>query len=417
VSTVVPGGTNTVTFNANSTEVQVPLVTRTDSLTEANVLRVEVIPTTSYALGRNLRTDVLVYDGPFWTLVELTASQTWPTAFTTFTGLNNGVTDSSGAFTVNPRIVGTGTYFDTVYNTYFSLSSTLVPQAVSFRSTSSEAAWVAGYAGNLARVGLDDGTSWITLPHLSTGASKALAMSSNGTNIAGSSQVSGVDRAVAWFERGFAQDLAGSAADGPGVAYGINTNGVVVGQASLKFGGVSYANRPFRTTGNTAGIIDSGDILPTPEGNGEGVASAINASGVAVGWFSPNDLVTTNSAVLWNVRGPGSSNQTGVDLSVWYPPWQNPASSTHRQSRAVAISDHGAIAGWSGVTITAPKAMYRPYSSASWQDLNDRHFVSYPSGWSLLQAVAVNNQRIIVGQGTLSGSSRGFLLVPRTAGQ
>jgi hypothetical protein len=240
-------------------------------------------------------------------------------------------------------------------------------------------------------------------------------MSSNGTNIAGSSQVSGVDRAVAWFRRGSAQDLASVAADGPGVAYGINTNGVVVGQASLKFGGVSYANRPFRTTGGTAGIIDSGDVLPTPSGNGEGAASAVNAIGKAVGWYRFS-AGSTNRALLWDVRNAGQTNSTGIDLGFWYPPWQSPESATHIVSRGLALSDIGAIGGWSGTSASAQKAVYKPFVNAAWQDLNDRHFVSYPTGWVLEQVVGINNQRIVIGMGSYSGSSRGWILIPRTAG-
>ena len=47
----------------------------------------------------------------------------------------------------------------------------------------------------------------------------------------------------------------------------------------------------------------------------------------------------------------------------------------------------------------------------------DRQFVAYPPGWTLRHANGVNNQWLIIGNGTLSGSVRGYVLVPRVPGK
>jgi hypothetical protein len=373
----------------------------------------------------------MVYDGPFWSLVQLGAVQN-PTAFSTAYGLNNGVTDGSGNLTVQPRVVGTATYYDPIYLLYFPnggtwrypqlsltpLSSTLVPHAVAFRAHSNDMAWVAGYSGNLARIGLEDGSNWSNLPHADTNynVSKAFALSPNATNVAGSSVISGIERAVAWFNRGNPTDLASTAANGPGRALGINNAGVVVGQASLIFQSTSYTNRPFRTAGGTAGIVDQGDILPTPGTNGVGAALAINATGASVGWYRFGTNVNDTSGIIWTARSAAMPNSIGVDLGWWYPTWQTPAASNHKAGQAMSLNDIGGIVGWSGPTNTAPVAVYRPGTGVKWQDLNDRHFVAYPPGWILRHANGINNQKLIIGNGTLNGSARGFVLVPRVPG-
>jgi len=58
-------------------------------------------------------------------------------------------------------------------------------------------------------------------------------------------------------------------------------------------------------------------------------------------------------------------------------------------------------------------------TGAPWRDLNDRHFAfGQPAGWMLQAAVAINSGGTIAGTGVNSaGQTRGFLLVPRTAGQ
>jgi hypothetical protein len=197
---------------------------------------------------------------------------------------------------------------------------------------------------------------------------------------------------------------------------GINNAGVVVGQASLIFQSASYTNHPFRTAGGTAGIVDQGDILPTPSGGGFGAALAVNGAGLAVGWYQFETNSSKTLGVVWKARTVGMPNTMGSVLIPWFPPWQSPETSNHKESQAMSLNDIDGIVGWSGPTNTAPVAVYRPGTGAKWQDLNDRHFVAYPPGWILRHANGINNQKLIIGNGTLYGTARGFVLVPRVPG-
>lgn len=74
IGPVVPGQTNRVTIPANSREATVEIVTVPDNLTESEVVRVVVLPDINYALGSQVQADVLIYDGPYWNVAELSAS-------------------------------------------------------------------------------------------------------------------------------------------------------------------------------------------------------------------------------------------------------------------------------------------------------------------------------------------------------
>jgi len=136
----------------------------------------------------------------------------------------------------------------------------------------------------------------------------------------------------------------------------------------------------------------------------------------------------TSASIQLRHRDHNSTPQDGIDFKVALPRWQlsrAPVSGSSLpaflvdlgwlsrgagildpQSEAKAISSYLSlrVVGWSGSTVTDPNRHAVFHTSTEWKDFNDRHF-THGSGWLLVACV-----------GTLSGSPRGFILLPRTTG-
>ena len=78
---------------------------------------------------------------------------------------------------------------------------------------------------------------------------------------------------------------------------------------------------------------------------------------------------------------------------------------------AYGINAAGQVVGWSYTSGGAYDAFL--YSSGSMVDLNS--LIAPSSGWTLLQANAVNDNGQIVGYGTYEGETEAFLLTPTPA--
>ena len=84
---------------------------------------------------------------------------------------------------------------------------------------------------------------------------------------------------------------------------------------------------------------------------------------------------------------------------------------------ATAINDAGFIGGWSKDATTSKATLWRGAAvNVLAEDLNDPHVVKLGTGWSLESVSAINNNRVIVGNGKYNGKPRGFLMVPLTPG-
>lgn len=160
-------------------------------------------------------------------------------------------------------------------------------------------------------------------------------------------------------------------------------------------------------------IQDADDLPPPPTVPSDmgTFAFNVNAGGQAVGTVKFN--LTDDGAVFWEVRS-GNVNPSGYYLGTW----RHPVGSTPPDIRAfaVGINDQGRIVGRSRSAGGADRAVMRNNYGDSWKDLNDRHFLHGASGWVLRSATAVNNTGYIVGNGTLNGATRDFVLIPRTPG-
>jgi probable HAF family extracellular repeat protein len=240
------------------------------------------------------------------------------------------------------------------------------------------------------------------------------------------------------FSGGREIDLGVLPGDASSVANGINASGVVVGtstpatskvyvsQAFVYAHGVLHGIAPLRSLpgflGATAnGVNDSGVVVgsvgqkvfigatssyvfdgttvtlfATNHGNGNSVATAVNASGVVVGYHSAYSFSV--NAPLHAYRYAGG---TLTDLGTLYP-------SSFASSVALAINTRGVVVGYS----QAPRGVTPPHAAAFFNgkvtDLNA--LLPAKSGWLLEEAEGIDDLGNIVGIGVHGTLQRGFIL-------
>jgi hypothetical protein len=415
----VTGGT--VTFPAGTNRIEVAVVPVADNKWENNLIVAQLLTSPNYALSPSNRLSLLIYDGPYWTVSELNLDSQG----TTTNSLAYAVNDASSAQATGwgsywystggspPYALGTlgGYWTSSTYNylnplyasTYYGLSTSPVK--------------LAGVDGNYA-VLASPGGAWSQLTRLSTNnPSGAWGINSNATQIAGySPNAAGLRRAVVWPGGGTPLDLLGSDGDATGEARAVNVSNVVAGFTTGFFNS-STAQRGFRTVAGTGvTTLTPNDDLPPPSGsNGTNATSsfALSQTGIAVGTHMPN-LLGVNWGGYWPLRASNEPNALAVSLGVWAGPVLG--GEIDNMSSAQSVNSAGAVVGWSGANSTQTRAVYRTGSGSSWRDLNDKHFVHGISGWQLERANSINGNGVIVGNGKLSGTPRGFILTPRTTG-
>lgn len=429
-SAASPYTSATLTIPAGAAVGEVSVVTRADNLTEQNLIVCRLATSTAYAPGVSTSADILIFDGPEWTVTEL--------------NLNNlGTTTSSLAYAVNnaanPAVAGYGTFYNGSYDsrggwwqlpantTYNSLYSPV------YRGLSTSPVKLVGTAGNNAVASNPALTGTFNLAHLSGSfpVSQAWGILADETIIVGNSKNgSGTVRPVTWSGSGSSYaapaDLAGTLDAGwAGTAMGINSARQVVGQQYVEYDSGVTANAAFRSQAGATPVsltFDSdkgeGDILRAPGtmggDNRTAKANSVNSGGAAVGNFYDAFSNSTNS-VFWPATGL-ASDAAATDLKPWRA---KVGTSVDSQSSANSINSSGLIVGWSGNSSGPQRAVHRRVVSSEpreWLDLNDKHFVHGTANWALKEATSINTANTIVGHGTFNGSTRGFILIPRTSG-
>jgi hypothetical protein len=294
-------------------------------------------------------------------------------------------------------------------------------------------------------------------------------ISPDGTKIAGASHkvVSGTPytRPTLWTAGGggnFAtHDLGsfgGTSPTATGVAFMVNDYGVAVGRA--KDGNYT---RAFRDMYYDTTLDNKLDFVPAPHGTArtESEAYGVNSVGDVVGvsdtevernaWKS---YTMEKRATLW-----WTSTYTPVPLGTVYPIDPNAPVNDPKYSEALAVNHMtrqvGAktivttmVVGSSYTTPTAPPSggvyaaafavldvpsasdSYAARSSINMVNLNDAHLTYFPpplnrAQWNLKSAEAINNQGVIVGNGTwhqtnpydASAQQWGWILIPQTEAQ
>lgn len=434
-NTASPFTTGTITIPAGALTGEVQVVTRADNLTEQNLIVCRLAATTTYAPGVSTNANILIFDGPEWTVTEL--------------NLNNlGTTISSLAYAVNnaspPAVAGYGTFANGGYDsrggwwqlpnnsTYQSLYSPV------YRGISTSPIKLVGTSGNNAVASNPTLTGNFNLPHLSGALSQAWGITADETVIVGNSKNgAGTVRPASWTGSGSSyaspSDLGGSLNSAwAGTALGINSSKQVVGQQYVQASGGGWAgDAAFRTPAGTTPQAISydpatgvGDILHAPgttgSSNGEASANAVGTDGKAVGWSRIGGI---QKSVYWPDSNQASLS-VGVNLGAWKARYGS-GIDFHAEARGIStVVINGntrvrAIVGWSGSSGMPVRAVIRRNISEEpkdWLDFNDRHFVHGTTGWVLKEATAINSNDAVVGIGTLNGNTRGFVLVPRSTG-
>lgn len=432
-----------VTIPSGSDFVELTVVPIADNVTEANVVRLEVLPDLpalgDYSTGASTKVDVTIYDGPEWTIYELRTDNLGSNS--TMSSYAYGLNNVNGS--TQPRVAGSATYSSGGgYAT--SGGSWLLPNTSTFSPAyfptyygiSTSPAKLVGIQGNNAVTVLPDTTLFTTLPALGS-PSGARGISGSGQYVAGFSTFPDLitfnpePKAVVWIDgavRNLHQNLNDAITD-YGDARGVNSFGEVVGQVRF----VSFLGlQGFRTKVGGDYIQQASDELPQPGSSFDvtTLANSISEEGIAVGFYK-GSAASYKVAAYWGSRQGASYNPQGVSVGNWYPlPPQFPAQDLLGEALGIArVGTADWIVGWSGSSDALPpppasppsnpstKAVVKKSLGGAWLNMNDKFLVHGLTGWDLKIARAVNTSGHIVGNGTLNGNVRGFLLIPRTQSQ
>ncbi|MBX3732184.1 MAG: hypothetical protein KF791_06275 [Verrucomicrobiae bacterium] len=435
-STSSPFTNGTITIPAGSDTADVQIVTREDNLTEQNIIVARLALSANYAPGLSTNVHVLIFDGPMWTLKELSTDNS---GYYTINSQAYALNDLNGS--TQPRAAGFGD-FGTLSGTnliyvasrggHWQLPNVAFNpiEDMQYYGISTAPIHLVGGVGSNARVRVLGGSA-TNLPHLSSGPSTAWGIVSNAALIVGRSRnANSTSRPTTWVwastNTGYTPfDVGGNLnSSWPGEAYGANLNNQVIGELRVTYQSGLSNYVAFRSQAGTSvkGLEfnpsdGAGDILRAPGTSGgqnlKSRGTAVNSSGHAVGWYETDSAV--RRAVYWPSSGLGSQSSS-LDLNAWKA---RIGTSEDSRSSANAISSSGWIAGWSNTNNSPGRAVLKrsPNASATdWVDLNDPHFTHAPSGWILKDASGINASGQIVGNGLFNGSQRAFVLIPRTSG-
>jgi probable HAF family extracellular repeat protein len=150
----------------------------------------------------------------------------------------------------------------------------------------------------------------------------------------------------------------------------------------------SFAIRPIRWNKGGAPLDDIGTL-----GGPSGSARDVNESGLIVGFADVNA-----SGLVHAFKWDGAGGM--VDLG---------SLAMGQRSEARAVNDSGVVVGMSETSPGTPRA-FRWTAAAGMKNLNT--LIPGGSGWTLQDALDVNDAGQIVGFGDFGGQTKGFLLTP-----
>jgi probable HAF family extracellular repeat protein len=167
----------------------------------------------------------------------------------------------------------------------------------------------------------------------------------------------------------------------------INDNGLIVGESVFSYG-PPFTSHGFLWNGST--MKDLGTLW----GGLTSMANAINSSGVIVGQSDGISTLGHWHAVKWDTSG--KIKDLGVLKGGTY-------------SVAFSVNDSDVVVGYGNIANNAPHAMVWT-ASHGMQDLNS--LIPKTSGWTLINANAINNVGQITGYGSRNGHNHAFVLTP-----
>lgn len=167
----------------------------------------------------------------------------------------------------------------------------------------------------------------------------------------------------------------------------ISDNGEIVGESVLTYG-PPFQSHAFLWTGSK--MKDLGTLW----GGLTSIANAINSSGIIVGQSDGRVTDGNWHAVKWDADG--EIHDLGVLKGGTY-------------SMAFAISDSNVVVGYANTSAGNPRAIIWTEGQGM-KDLND--LIPSGSGWTLINANAINKVGQITGYGSKDGHNHAFLLTP-----
>lgn len=222
---------------------------------------------------------------------------------------------------------------------------------------------------------------------LTGGASSAAFQINSAGEVSGDSFLaSGVVNATRW-ENNQIHDLGKlkNAIFTAGLA--INDNGLIVGESVFAYG-PPFTSHGFLWNGSTM------KDLGTLSGGITSMANAINSSGVVVGQSDGHNTGGDWHAVRWDTSG--KIKDLGLLKGGTY-------------SVAFGVNDSEVVVGYGNIANNAAHAMIWT-SSKGMRDLNS--LIPANSGWTLINANAINNVGQITGYGSRNGHNHAFVLTP-----
>ena len=222
---------------------------------------------------------------------------------------------------------------------------------------------------------------------LSGGASSAAFQINSGGEISGDSFVaSGAVNATQWTNNKIKNlGKLKNAIFTAGLA--INDNGYIVGESVFAYG-PPFTSHGFLWNGST--MKDLGTLW----GGITSMANAINSSGVVVGQSDGHNTGGHWHAVMWGASG--NIKDLGLLQGGTY-------------SIAFGVNDSEIVVGYGNIANNAAHAMIWT-ASKGMLDLNS--LIPSNSGWTLINANAINNVGQITGYGSRNGHNHAFVLTP-----
>ena len=167
----------------------------------------------------------------------------------------------------------------------------------------------------------------------------------------------------------------------------INDNGEIVGESVLTYG-PPFQSHAFLWTGSK--MKDLGTLW----GGHTSIANAINSSGIIVGQSDGHSTNGLWHAVRWDTGG--KIHDLGLLHGGSY-------------SMAFGVNDSNVVVGYANTPTNAPHAIVWTEGKGM-KDLNE--LIPSGSGWTLINANAINNVGQITGYGSKNGHNHAFLLTP-----
>jgi probable HAF family extracellular repeat protein len=289
--------------------------------------------------------------------------------------------------------------------------------------------------GSTTRAFLYNGTSWANLGTLGGASSYAFGINDSGVVVGQADTSSGRSHAFSYW-RGRMTDL-GTLGGDSSTATSINNSGVIVGYANVA-GGWAYAFRYQSGVMHNLGALPAGLGSYAYKINSKGVIAGASYEGPITFPEYPNYPVIYDGSTKKKISAyEGEANAINYygkvvgGLNTWDLPlphgrkaflydgstmtFLGSLDSTIADSSAVGINNVGQVIGYSNVRLSETNWDYRPFiytALGGMRNLNT--LIDTSTGWEVISADAINDNRQIAGTGCKAGKCYAVRLDPVT---